>query len=218
MTQFTSFVAVEEMIVTEGGQPRRVDVPVEVPEGVNRSAVTDDFQRQYANPASALQSVRYGFLGRMSETVNVTSSSGSSKSKREKRSGAGGAGAGTSEGPTNTLQIDGALVLSPEDQKQQAFRLKLHPSLIAIVDQMKRTPKGFTPADTPFIRNGKAELKVWLVDKTPEALASLKKAGFEILLDPKTSKMVIGRISLDNLKKLAALKSVRYVAPQMPAK
>ena len=35
MTQFTSFVAVEEMIVTDGGQPRRIDVPVEVPEGVN---------------------------------------------------------------------------------------------------------------------------------------------------------------------------------------
>src|SRR3989449_4009245 len=39
MTQFTSFVAVEEMIVTDGGQPRRIDVPVEVPEGVNREAV-----------------------------------------------------------------------------------------------------------------------------------------------------------------------------------
>src|ERR1044072_2671116 len=39
MTQFTSFVAVKEMIVTDGGQPRRIDVPVEVPEGVNRDAV-----------------------------------------------------------------------------------------------------------------------------------------------------------------------------------
>src|SRR5438552_9363819 len=39
MTQFTSFVAVEEMIVTDGGQPRRIDVPVEVPEGVNRQMV-----------------------------------------------------------------------------------------------------------------------------------------------------------------------------------
>ena len=39
MTQFTSFVAVEEMTVTEGGQPRRVDVPVELPEGVNRESL-----------------------------------------------------------------------------------------------------------------------------------------------------------------------------------
>src|SRR5262245_25285373 len=39
MTQFTSFVAVEEMTVTEGGQPRRIDVPVEMPEGVSREGV-----------------------------------------------------------------------------------------------------------------------------------------------------------------------------------
>src|SRR5829696_7723735 len=44
MTQFTSFVAVEEMIVTDGGQPRRIDVPVEVPEGVNPNTVMADEQ------------------------------------------------------------------------------------------------------------------------------------------------------------------------------
>jgi len=48
MTQFTSFVAVEEMIVTDGGQPRRVDVPVEVPQGVNREAVADAITRIWA--------------------------------------------------------------------------------------------------------------------------------------------------------------------------
>ncbi|MEP7273447.1 MAG: VIT and VWA domain-containing protein, partial [Acidobacteriota bacterium] len=39
MTQFTSFVAVEEMIITDGGKPRRVQVPVEMPEGVSHSGV-----------------------------------------------------------------------------------------------------------------------------------------------------------------------------------
>ena len=39
MTQFTSFVAVEETIVTSGGQPRRIDVPVEMPEGVSYEGV-----------------------------------------------------------------------------------------------------------------------------------------------------------------------------------
>ncbi len=34
MTQFTSFVAVEERVVTEGGKPKRVQVPVELPEDV----------------------------------------------------------------------------------------------------------------------------------------------------------------------------------------
>lgn len=31
MTQFTSFVAVEEMTITDGGAPRRIEVPVELP-------------------------------------------------------------------------------------------------------------------------------------------------------------------------------------------
>lgn len=34
LTAFTSFVAVEEKIVNENGQPKRVEVPVETPEGV----------------------------------------------------------------------------------------------------------------------------------------------------------------------------------------
>ena len=39
MTQFTSFVAVEELIITEGGQPRRIEVPVELPEGISYEGV-----------------------------------------------------------------------------------------------------------------------------------------------------------------------------------
>lgn len=37
LTQFTSFVAVEERIVTDGGQLRKIEVPVELPDGVNNS-------------------------------------------------------------------------------------------------------------------------------------------------------------------------------------
>ena len=39
MTKFTSFVAVEEVIITEGGQPRRVEVPVELPDGVSYEGI-----------------------------------------------------------------------------------------------------------------------------------------------------------------------------------
>ena len=52
MTPFTSFVAVEEVVVTQGGQPRRVDVPVEMPEGVSYEGV---FGEAAAPMAMALQ-------------------------------------------------------------------------------------------------------------------------------------------------------------------
>ena len=68
--------------------------------------------------------------------------------------------------------------------------------------------------ETKFVRDGKAELQVWLVEKTPEALAKLKALGFEVLLDSKSSKLLIGRLPVEKLKKLAELKFVRYVAPQ----
>ena len=39
MTQFTSFVAVEERVVTTNGKPTRVEVPVEMPEGVSYEGI-----------------------------------------------------------------------------------------------------------------------------------------------------------------------------------
>lgn len=39
MTQFTSFIAVEETIRTEGGRPMRVEVPVEMPAGVSYEGI-----------------------------------------------------------------------------------------------------------------------------------------------------------------------------------
>src|SRR5690606_12725364 len=39
LTQFTSFVAVEEMTVTSGGEAITVQVPVEMPEGVSYEGV-----------------------------------------------------------------------------------------------------------------------------------------------------------------------------------
>src|SRR5262249_50715988 len=46
MTQYTSFVAVEEMVVNEGGQQRHVDVPVEMPEGVSYDGVFGKDERE----------------------------------------------------------------------------------------------------------------------------------------------------------------------------
>ena len=39
MTQYTSFVAVEETTIMEGGKPRRIEVPVEMPEGVSYEGI-----------------------------------------------------------------------------------------------------------------------------------------------------------------------------------
>lgn len=53
MTQYTSFVAVEEKTVTKGGVARTVAVPVELPDGVSREATID----QSAMPGAPSPSV-----------------------------------------------------------------------------------------------------------------------------------------------------------------
>ncbi|MDQ5844890.1 MAG: VWA domain-containing protein, partial [Acidobacteriota bacterium] len=225
MTQFTSFVAVEEMIVTDGGQPRRVDVPVEVPEGVNRVAVFGDHEtRSYARvqnfSSAGLPSAR------LSESVVVTQS-GNAKRVNTGGGGVGGGGGGgrgsvasNRPAPVAADALDGSDVMrvtSPEEAQQRLLNAKLHPALATLFASVKAKKPILAADEARFVRNGKVELQVWLVDKTPETLANLKALKFEVILDPKTSKMVIGRLPVGNLQKLAELKSVRYLAPQVPA-
>jgi Ca-activated chloride channel family protein len=66
MTQFTSFVAVEDRIVTDGGEPRRVDVPAEEP----ASGPAADASAQNAVGSAAAPSV--AGVGGIAEYVVVT--------------------------------------------------------------------------------------------------------------------------------------------------
>ncbi len=71
MTQFTSFVAVEETIVTEGGKPRRVDVPVEMPHGMSYEGV---FGERRPSPSPMQASAAGGFFGqRMAKSMPIAS-------------------------------------------------------------------------------------------------------------------------------------------------
>ncbi|HEX8141136.1 MAG TPA: VIT and VWA domain-containing protein [Pyrinomonadaceae bacterium] len=214
MTQFTSFVAVEEMTVTEGGQPRRVDVPIEMPEGVSYR----------------------GILGE-EEAVSVNAPAPLVMSGNTSGAGRGGGGGGTLGRPVTARRkanvspasanpvrndvtreardADQAARLSPQERKQRELLSKLHPSIAAVVERLSKKIAQPSAEEAKFVRDGKAEVQIWLADKSPETIAQLKKLGFEVLLDPTTSKMLIGRVALDKLAALAELQSVRYIAPQM---
>src|SRR5215468_7956029 len=73
MTQFTSFVAVEEMTVTDGGQPRRIDVPVEMPEGVSHEGVFgDENSQQFGQRAKDNPFERLDLQARLSRPPKVS--------------------------------------------------------------------------------------------------------------------------------------------------
>src|SRR6266508_3577805 len=233
MTQFTSFVAVEEMIVTDGGQPRRIDVPVEVPEGVNRDALIgadDPMSRPSGtlqSPVANLSSFRLsaGALSPAARAQVVAKSGTSSAKSTSQRAAGGGGGGGRGRVPNAPPASVGGFVLadaaepsriiSPEEQHLAQLRARLHPSIIAVIDRLKNKGANAGTDEAKFIRDGKAEIQIWLTEKSEETLAKLKELGFEVVLDPKTAKLLIGRLSIEKLAALAELKFIRYVALQI---
>ena len=232
MTQFTSFVAVEEMIVTDGGQPRRIDVPVESPEGV----ATDKFsQYDSSRPTAALQF----FVAGSTANRKLISSSQTASSKPVSRGVLGGGGPGGGSGrpakPANVPAavnsapvVSGVIATEPAVLGQGAgdaaasiaeteakLKQKLHRSVLAVVERLRKKETLTSADEAGFIHGGKAEVQVWLTEKSAEALSKLKELGFEVLFDAQNSKLIIGRLSVDKLEALAELKFVSYVSPQV---
>lgn len=134
-----------------------------------------------------------------------------------------GPGAGAGVGPSRGYSMGGGspalgggsgvpAPVSPEEKKRQELLAKMNPAIAAVIERLKN--KGKPGHDeNKFVRNGKAEIQVWLTDKSPEIIAELKQLGFEVVLDPKTPKVIIGRLPIEQLAALVELKSLRYVAP-----
>jgi hypothetical protein len=230
MTQFTSFVAVEEMTITDGGVPRRVEVPVEMPEGVSRQGVFgEEDEKNGPSPTKSLAYRRMPYKVKApGRQARVSGNVGAG--------GAGGGGRGTaspvqtstippprsnapSYGGAGGVVVDGIsdsdITLSKEEQRRRAMLSRLHPSIAAVIERLAKKNTQAAADEIKFIRAGQAEVQIWLTEKTPEALAQLKQLGFELVLNPKSVKMVIGRIAIEKLARLSELKFVRYVAPQL---
>jgi len=231
MTQFTSFVAVEEMVVTDGGQPRRIDVPVEVPEGVNQLMVDPNAA---ADARVAVQSAQTYPMSIKSAAMPRRARGGGGSGIGEGRgNGVGSARAGNVGGgtipkpqasPANappmvagiaiTDKDEATPIVSPEEQRLNTLRSKLHPGVLAVVIRLRDKQASPTVDEQRFVRDGKAEVQVWMTEKSAEAMTKLKGLGFEVVLDQKNSSLIIGRLPIEKLEALADLKYVRYVSPQ----
>jgi Ca-activated chloride channel family protein len=192
MTQFTSFVAVEELIITEGGQPRRVEVPVELPDGVSYEGIFGRDDQRVA-----------GFRSRAMKPAAKMS---------QRLLGGVVAQEAYSSAPvmTDRLEEDSSTIGLNEPLS------KLDAPLLAMVDK-KKEGKDFSPDESAKIQEGKVMVQVWLADTKEETLSQLKKLGFLSVAQPKSGHLVIGYISVEQLEVLAKLEIVRYVTLQPSA-
>ncbi|HSB14352.1 MAG TPA: VWA domain-containing protein, partial [Bryobacteraceae bacterium] len=193
MTQFTSFVAVEEMTVTTGGEPRRVEVPVELPEGVSYEGVFGKDEAPQMMRAKSFSGVGGVVGGVMSSAKPMAAPARLAQA----------------------IEVDrrDAPAITPAERKRRELLSKLHPALAAIVERIEKRSPNPAPEERRLVKNGKTDVQIWLANTTPETIAALKRLGFELVLAPKTAKMVIGRLPVEKLAELAKLNAVRYVAP-----
>jgi TonB family protein len=119
-------------------------------------------------------------------------------------------------GPGKNATSGETIPMTPltEEQFRQQLRAKTHPAIAAVIERLKNKDEKPGAEELKFTRDGKAEIQVWLIDKSAETINQLKKLGFETMLDPQSSKLIIGRLPIEKLAALVELPAVRYIAPQ----
>jgi Ca-activated chloride channel family protein len=207
MTQFTSFVAVEEQFITEGGKPRRVEVPVEMPEGVSYDGVfgagNEREARQMPMAGLAYKSVARGASGGF---FSADTAAVSPPIRREQ------AQVGQRESLPGARPVESDET-GRGDRDRRAAGGKLHAALVSVFQRHHQGNLQLTPQESRFVQGGKVAVEVWLADATPELLLQLKQLGFEQLEEPKVAKILMGRIDIARLMDLARLSGVRQINP-----
>jgi Ca-activated chloride channel family protein len=198
MTQYTSFVAVEEAIVTIGGQPTRVVVPVELPDGVSREGI---FGEQPSVPASAA-AVAYRTTG--PALAGMAKQQGTPVRHRL-------------EGEMRALEKKEDRRMLDETSRNHVPSIKekrdgkLDPVLAKLIDFLKEHEKeSLGTYKKVALENGKIAVLVWVDENSETILEKLKSTGLQIHF-VSTGKAVIGSISVENLEQLAALPEVKRI-------
>jgi Ca-activated chloride channel family protein len=200
MTQFTSFVAVEERVVTTDGQPKTVQVPVEMPEGVSYEGVFGKEQKVAAMPMVSRS---------VMQTVEVSASSVAINT-----SGGVVGGVIASPAPKNSVRVDSLTdadkrensnLSKSKDKQRQELETKLHPALLEALDCVKAGKQ-----NCKLVNKGEVNVEVILKDTSSATLEQLKSAGFVFSGDAKKNRLK-GRIAIEKLEALSKLNVVKFV-------
>ncbi|MFH1112707.1 MAG: VIT and VWA domain-containing protein [Pseudomonadota bacterium] len=199
VTQFTSFVAVEETVVTKDGKSVKVTVPVELPDGVSREGI---FGEKNGMPAGVRK------LGRTAVH---------SKNYLPPTGGKGFAVSAMKPAAPRDAErlvareVQGADMVAESADKPAASASRLSRDLADLV-KMKDRPANYSNGKIT-VKEGKITVQVWLTKSGGDVIKLLKEKGLSIDFTAATGKMVIGEISVDKLEDLSKIDGVRLVEP-----
>ncbi len=208
MTQFTSFVAVEEMTVTVAGAPTKITVPVEMPDGVSYEGVFGGRQDRGAGQVA----------------MNAGFSRGRTASEpRRPKAPSGFAAVESRLGVLSPPPVTRAMVMEQVVADADAFRrdeseedrpAKLSDALRGLAERVAADGlKGNLTIGTLRVVDFKVDVRVFLRDTSPATLKSLKDLGFVKTGESKAVRMLVGTIDVRKLIALAELDVVLRVTP-----
>lgn len=193
LTRFTSFVAVEEKVVNEGGRQRTVSVPVEMPQGVTYEGIFGERAEALA-PSAATAFVDASGL--------------------RKRNGGGRAGGLRSEELRALGDAAEAPLTRPvaperepgdESDLSDAARARLAPELLALLEQGSASP-------LLDLVDGRVRVRVIAAQELgAERIAALEEAGLQIGL--RSGASAVGRVAVERLGELAELGFLLRIEP-----
>lgn len=228
MTQFTSFVAVEERVVTTNGKPQTVEVPVEMPDGVSYEGIFGEQDKSGVamngrNASSlVLLSPKLAKPARVSGGVMLKMAppppplpppANAPSAGLAPSSGAGvGSGSGAGIGPGVAYSFDAQATPPVLDTKPSGDRAllesKLSPRVLASFDCWNKHRK-----DCELAADGTIEIQLFLADDPAAVVDRLKAAGLLVSAMGPKQKMVVGRVPIDKLLDLARMDTVKFIAP-----
>jgi Ca-activated chloride channel family protein len=226
LTQFTSFVAVEHLRITEGNTVRTVPVPVEMPEGVSYEGVFGPGGR----PMAAGMGGMGGMAFRGARGAAGRPAAGTPVQLKESIGGARAGRSAVAAGKTQLRESQAeALVKQLEamdqqgksdDQKkpvvEQLLKIKLADELQGLAEKVaKQGTGGNLTVGKIQVKAGRVEIRVQVSALSDEVLAKLKTLGFKELARAKSVNLLIGTIDVKQLEALAKLAEVRQIDPSV---
>ncbi len=203
MTQFTSFVAVEEQQVTEGGEVKTIQVPVEMPHGVSYQGVFGSDGTLGGVPMKAKQMVSYSAAA--TQTVEVQSASPMIDTTRSSTEYTIAPGP-----PPRIADYNGPLSEPDRKDKRDLLKEKADKDVLHAWDCQLGPNRSDASVDCSDAPKGKILVLIEVTQVTEALKKKLAKIG--VVLDSyKNDKAVRGEVPISKLKKIAALPEVTAI-------
>ena len=197
MTQFTSFVAVEDKVINKDGKLVTIPVPVEMPDGVSHEGVFGEARDE--TPRS-----HYGKRGHYKSIA-----------RRPVKT----APLPTAPPPPVSpapLPLEDDMDRPDENQKQPVE--KMDKSLSGLAEKVEKEGKNGNLNLSGFkVRNRKVAIILTVTHISKKVLEKLKKAGFVLLNYSKNNKVIKGSIPVEKLEGLKKFRFIKRIEP-MPDK